>query len=72
MPVHGTYKTSDVAKAAGVPIKKLNRNLDRKVIKTPGPEPGKGPSPQLQSARHLRDCDRARPDEAQGPAGLQQ
>jgi hypothetical protein len=42
MPVHGTYKTSDVAKAAGVPIKKLNRNLDRDVIKLPGPEPGKG------------------------------
>jgi hypothetical protein len=36
------YKMSAVAKAVGIPIKSLASDLDRKVIKIPGPEPGKG------------------------------
>jgi hypothetical protein len=36
------YKLSAVAKAVGIPVKKLASDLDRKVIKIPGPEPGKG------------------------------
>jgi hypothetical protein len=39
---HGNYKTSDAAKAAGVSAKKINNDIDRNVIKLPGPEPGKG------------------------------
>jgi hypothetical protein len=39
---HGTYKTADAAKAAGVSAKKINNDIDRNVIKLPGPEPGKG------------------------------
>ena len=48
MPAHGSYKISAVAKAADISIKDLNRNLDRKVIKIPGPAPGKG-RPRLSS-----------------------
>jgi hypothetical protein len=36
------YKVSAVAKATGIPIEVLTRDLDRKVIKIPEPEPGKG------------------------------
>jgi hypothetical protein len=42
MPPHGSYKMSEAAKAAGIPLKDLTRNLGRKVIKIPGPDPGKG------------------------------
>jgi hypothetical protein len=42
MPAHGGYKLSAAAKAADIPIEALNRNFDRKVIKLPGPAPGKG------------------------------
>jgi hypothetical protein len=36
------YKVSIVAKATGIPIDVLTRDLDRKVIKIPEPKPGKG------------------------------
>jgi hypothetical protein len=39
---HGNYKTSDAARAAGVAAKKINNDIDRNVIRLPGPEPGKG------------------------------
>jgi hypothetical protein len=42
MPAHGGYKLSTAANAAGMSIKDLNRNVDRNVIKLPGPAPGKG------------------------------
>jgi hypothetical protein len=42
MPAHGSYKMSAAAKAAGIPLKDLTRNLGRKVIRIPGPDPGKG------------------------------
>jgi hypothetical protein len=43
MPAHGnSFKASAAAKAAGISSKVLNSNLDRKIIKIPGPEPGKG------------------------------
>lgn len=42
MPAHCSYKISDAAKAAGVPVKTVSRDIDRKVIKIPGPAPGKG------------------------------
>jgi hypothetical protein len=42
MPTHGSYKVSDAAKAAGVPVKTVSRDIDRGVIEIPGPDPGKG------------------------------
>jgi hypothetical protein len=42
MPAHGSYKVSDAAKAAGVPVKTVSRDIDRGVIEIPGPDPGKG------------------------------
>jgi hypothetical protein len=36
------YKVSAIAKATGIPIDVLTRDLDRKVIKIPEPKPGKG------------------------------
>jgi hypothetical protein len=42
MPPHGSYKISDAAKAAGVPVKTVSRDIDRGVIEIPGPDPGKG------------------------------
>lgn len=36
------YKLSDAAKLAGVPIKKMTRDIDRGVIEIPGRGPGKG------------------------------
>ncbi len=36
------YKVSAVAKATGISIEVLTRDLDRKVIKIPEPKPGKG------------------------------
>jgi hypothetical protein len=51
MPASGTYKLSDVAKAAGISPKALNRNIDRKVIKIPGPDPGKGNPRRFSIAR---------------------
>jgi hypothetical protein len=42
MPAYGTYKVSDAAKAAGVPVKTVSRDIDRGVIEIPGPDPGKG------------------------------
>jgi hypothetical protein len=42
MPAHGSYRVSDAAKAAGVPVKTVSRDIDRGVIEIPGPDPGKG------------------------------
>jgi hypothetical protein len=42
MPAHGSYKVSDAAKAAGVAVKTVSRDIDRGVIEIPGPDPGKG------------------------------
>jgi hypothetical protein len=42
MLAHDSYKISTVAKAADIPLKDLTRNLGRKVIKLPCPDPGKG------------------------------
>jgi hypothetical protein len=42
MPANGSYKISQAAKAAGVPVKTVSRDIDRKVIKIGGPDPGKG------------------------------
>jgi hypothetical protein len=36
------YKVSAVAKATGIPIEVLTRDLDRKLIKIAEPKPGKG------------------------------
>jgi hypothetical protein len=36
------FKLSDAAKLAGVPIKKMTRDIDRGVIEIQGGEPGKG------------------------------
>jgi hypothetical protein len=42
MPANGSYRVSDAAKAAGVPVKTASRDIDRGVIEIPGPDPGKG------------------------------
>lgn len=42
MPARGSYKLTAAAKAADISPKTLNRNIDRKIIKIPGPDPGKG------------------------------
>jgi hypothetical protein len=42
MPAYGSYKVSAAAKAAGVPVKTVSRDIDRGVIEIPGPDPGKG------------------------------
>jgi hypothetical protein len=42
MPARGSYKLTAAAKAADISPKTLNRNIDRKIIKIPGPNPGKG------------------------------
>jgi hypothetical protein len=44
MPPHGSYGISAFANAAEIPIRTLNRHLDRKIIKMPGhnPKSGKG------------------------------
>jgi hypothetical protein len=42
MSANGSYKVSDAAKAAGVAVKTVSRDIDRGVIEIPGPDPGKG------------------------------
>jgi hypothetical protein len=42
MPANCRYKVSDAAKAAGVSVKTVSRDIDRGVIEIPGPDPGKG------------------------------
>jgi hypothetical protein len=54
MPASGSYKVSAAARAADIPIKTLNRDIDRKIIKIPGPDPGKG-YPRLFSLARVHE-----------------